>query len=517
MANSSKGTPKAANITEFPAADSSVAVAEQAEPRDTGAESPEPVAQTVQPVPKGPGRPKKTDESPQSDFFQQVAAVRSTDWGTRIYLYLYQLEPVCDLKKSGGKAYLMRYEEPITDEHRIMIEQGSGRYRFILAKNKISADASNELARYEFEIYNRLYPPKLNREAWVPDPRNRRWEVLLPKEPTPQPAAGATDSVLEGIRLGNEIRKEAREELRAEAPAATTPATPTAIDPWTAAEKILNMRSENPMAEFMKAQMQLMHTSMESERTRAFQAAESARQREFELQKQLLEAKYKPVEQSKGLLDQVFEMAADDTKMERVRKIAGLFGLGDGGGRAPRTTPLDVVREVVNSPFGSQLGQGLGTLLTNLTQPAAATPNGNTAPAPTLNPAPPGAPVTHETDTQKIARIAQAVTRVMIEEYFDQGDSAEDFAIWMDNGHPDDLEFLRKLGADTLVNLYQQHNPQLWQHLTAHPQMGNREQKFRAFVRDVLAWNPEAETESAPTSATRDTGDGFEPQGEDES
>jgi hypothetical protein len=510
MAKSTKTPPKSDNITEFPASESSVAVEEPPEPRDTSAETPEPAPKTEQPPPKGPGRPKKTDESPQSDFFQQVAAVRPSDWGTRIYLYLYQLEPVCDLKKSGGKAYLMRYEEPITDEHRIMIEQGSGRYRFILAKNKISADASNELARYEFEIYNRLYPPKLNREAWVPDPRNRRWEVLLPKEPPPPPPAAAAETVLEGIRLGNELRKEAREEMKAEAPAAPA-AAPAPVDPWAAAERILNMRSENPMVTILQTQMTSQAAALEAERERSFKAAEAAREREFKLQQDLIAARTAaaPAAQ-KSVLDQIMDFAADDAKLDRIKKVAGVFGFGmDGGGRAARTTPLDVMREVVNSPFGAQLGTGVSNLLTNLVSHTDA-PNGIGV-VQTLHPIPAngaGAPTnaTHESETQRIQRIASAITNPMIGEFFDLDEPGNVFAERVFDFWPSDFLFLQHLGPDTIVNLYKDHNKPLWNYLTADPVKGNREAAFRKFITDFCAWSADEE----PTTPA----DGFEEQQE---
>jgi hypothetical protein len=342
MAKTTKTPDKSDNLTPFPVSESSVAIAEPPEPRDTAVETLEPVPQLAQSAPKGPGRPKKTDESPQSDFFQQVASVRPSDWGTRIYLYLYQLEPVCDLKKSGGKAYLMRYEEPITDEHRVMLEQGSGRYRFILAKNKISPEASNEVARYEFEIFNRNYPPKLVREAWVPDPRNRRWEALLPKEPEVKPAAAA-ETVMDAIRLGVDLAKE----NRADPVQITTPVA-TPVDPWSAAEKILNMRSDNPMVEIMKAQMEAQAKALEAERERQFKAAEAAKQREFELQKELTTARSGNSIAPKGLIDQITELAGVADKLEPLKK---LFGWGspngtsaDGGSaRHVKTTILDLV------------------------------------------------------------------------------------------------------------------------------------------------------------------------------
>jgi hypothetical protein len=472
MAKSSKTDSKSSNVAEFP-------TPETTETGDTAADIPEPAPQPAQQPPKGPGRPKKTDTPPESDFFQQVAAVRPNDWGTRVYLYLYQLEPVCDLKKSGGKAYLMRYEEPITDEHRIMVEQGSGRYRFILAKNKISPEASNELARHEFEIYNRLYPPKLPREAWVPDPRNRRWEVLLPKEAPPPPPATGAETVLDAIRLGNELRKEVRDELKPPGDDSTEKTQPT--DPWTAAEKILNMRSDNPMVEFVKAQMTTMNASLEAERNRQFQAAESARQREHELQQKLLDAKTS-APQSKGLLEQATELAGI---VEKLQPLKAIFGVGttESGGpiiHGRKMTGLEFLSEVLPKVFDSPIANAAAAKIMQGTPNPA--PNGTQGIAP-------------QNGIDPFQRfIVDIVTPKMLL-WFNAdptSEGGEAFADWIYAGFPEFMERLQKFrhpmipnmeGAQAIVMAYK-NTAAVW------PQLAAREAQFTSFVAAFCAWKP---------------------------
>jgi len=167
------------------------------------------------------------------------------------------------------------------------------------------------------------------------------------------------------------------------------------------------------------------------------------------------------------------------------------------------------MREVVNSPFGAQLGHGVSNLLTNLVARAEAPqPNGMGNQPQTLHPAPPnGNGVTHESDQAKIQRIANTVTRVMVGEYFDREMEGGDFASWMFDGYPEDLEFIRKLGADTIVNLYRDHNAQLWQHIT-FPK--DREADFRKFMQEVCSWTvPVDEDEEAPGPKAA-SADGFE-------
>jgi hypothetical protein len=502
MANSRKQPPKQSRpgtITEFPQPENTVAVADLPEGFEPTPETPPETPQAAAPPKRGRGQPKKTDPPVETNFFQRVAAVPAADWGTRVYLYLYQIEPVCDLKQSGGKAYLMRYQEPVRDEHQIMLEQGSGKYRLVLAYNKISPQASNEMARYDFEIYNPKYPPKIPREVWVNDQRNRRWEALLPEKPTPA-AAGAASTMVEAMQLVNEIRGSVREEMGATeqpadaqspsemvqtfkamkeilqpTPAAGTTAATAPVDPFDTAAKIMAMRANDPM-------MAVMMTLL----TNANTANEAARQREYELlQKQ---AAAPP---AKGLLDQLLELAALGDKLDPLKK---LFGFGNGtaelAGRAARTTGLDVVRDLVTGPAGERLAQGIGVLIGNLA--SATTPNGK--PAPTLIPNPAlnnGAMPPQESTEERINRIGETVTRPMLAEYFMKNASGAEWAQAMFDLWPEDYVFMRTLGAENLVNRYRRY-PQAW-NIIAY-----READFITFITEFCAWDPNTEDAPAP-------------------
>jgi hypothetical protein len=448
--------------------------------------------------------PEDAPESPRRQaepgFFARVAAIPAADWGTRVYLYLYQLEPVCDLKQSGGKSYLMRYQEPVRDEHQIMLEQGSGKYRLMLALNKISANQSNELAQYNFEIYNPQYPPKVPREVWVNDPRNRRWEALLPKE-KPQPAGGTLETFVDVMRATNDIRREIKQEMTPAAPPADPNAqqqqqAAAAVDPWSAAEKILNMRADNPMMAILQQQMKDSAAAAEAERQRAFTAAEAARDREFKLQQQLLELKGS-APAAKGLLEQLMEFGPALEKLEPLKK---LFGLGAAPaevvGRAVRRTTMDYVMEFAETPTGQAVGQGLASLMVNLSQRGAtpqppqqngpivltqANSNGTVPPA--------------ETRAQRLDRIGRTVGRTVVD-YVYTGETGAQFAAWMHEGMTEDCAFMRSIGPDAIMQEFRTQAPQV---------IAPRESQFEQFFKEFCAWDPN-EDEAPAADAAQDDG-----------
>lgn len=505
MANSRKSTRKTGNVAQFPPPESGVAVADEPEPNEpmpeASTEGAEPQQSPAQPPKRERGRPKATDAPIETDFWKRVKAIPRADWGTRVFLYLYILEPLCNLKQSGGKVYLNRYAEPVQDEHQICMEYGSGRYRLMLAYNKVSPDQSNELARYEFEIYNPQHPPKVPRAAWINDARNAKWEALLPKE-TPATPATAASTIVDAMKMVSDIRRDVRAEIEPEpadaqspsemvqtfkamkeilqpTPASgTTAATPPA-DPFDTAAKIMAMRANDPM---MAVMMELLKN--------ANAANEAARQREYELlQKQ---AATPP----KGLLDQLIELAAMGDKLEPLKK---LFGFGNGAaevaGRAARTTGLDVVRDLVTGPAGATLAQGIGVLISNLASATSANPASPPKPPPiVMSGANPDGTAPQENAEQRINRIGETITRAMLFEFFlKDEDSGEAFAQWMFDGAPKDYIFIRTYGAEELIRRYRR-VPEAW------PVIQAKEAEFLKFLQAFCAWDPNTEDGPAPPS-----------------
>lgn len=525
MAKSTKSNRNTGKVSTFPAPQNGVAVAE--EPEEALDESiPEefapPAAEQTAPADSRPprraaGRPKNAKPPLESEFWQKVKQIPLADWGTRVYLYLYILEPLCNLKQSGGKVYLNRYAEPVQDEHQICMEYGSGRYRLMLAYNKVSPDQSNELARHEFEIYNPQHPPKVPRAAWINDARNAKWEALLPKE-TPQSAsAAAASTIVDAMKVVGDIRRELREEMEPNElpdqqspsemvntfkamkdilqPAGSQAAAKDPIELATAlATTMMQMKADNPIVDILRDELKAMR-----------EEAAKGRDREFQLQQQLMEAKNKPAAESGDFLDRLMQLAEKSEKIEGIKKLfGGLFGGGEVATRPARTTALDMVRDLASSPFGAQLGQGLGLLLTSLatSQPT----NGAPRPGPALVPNPSlqngtGA----ETPEQRIQRIGQAITQPMLYEFFLKDEPGTTFAERMFDMWPEDYVFIRNLGAENLVNRYRQFAP-------AWAVIGPKEPAFITFIQEFCNWNPNEDEGAAPPNNDDDGVKDLEPE-----
>jgi hypothetical protein len=501
MANSRKTTRKPGIITEFPPPESTVGVED---PPESTPQPPEPQPQAATQPPRNPLKKKPAPNAPDGDFFARVAAVPRDDWGSRVFLYLYVLEPLCNLKQSGGKTYLNRYSEPVRDEHQVMMEYGSGRYRLMLSQNKVSPDESNEIARFEFEIYNTQYPPKVPRAAWVNDSRNAKWEALLPKE-TPPGAVTAASTIVDAMKMVSDIRRDVRDEMDpgeqqpqtstsdmlatmkaakdlfapATAPATTQTAT-AAKDPLeiaTALFTIMNQtKADNPALDLYRDELKAAREEMKEMRA---------------------EARAQPATApSKTFLEQALELASNPDKLEPLKKLASAFGFGGGEpiGRPGRTTGMDILNNLVSGPAGAQLAQGLGHVLMSLPSMFASNPaNGMQMPhpPPVVLPAVNPGPSQPETPGQRIQRISEAVTRQMLGEFFMKNATGADFAASMHNFWPEDTVFLQSFGPENLVDRYRRF-PQAWAVISY------REPDFIQFITEFCAWKPEDDEGPVP-------------------
>ncbi len=177
-------------------------------------------------VKRGKGRPPASEalqakDQNQQRFLDAINKIEEADWGTRATIWLYRLEPYTDRKRSGEPVNLMQYAEAV-DEGRVMMEFGSGRYRFLLTMRKPSGQRGEEVCRYEFEINNPSYPPKIALGDWVDDHRNKKWAWAKPKGDAANVAPAAppqtTVSALREVLEVNEMIKEQVEAARPETP-----------------------------------------------------------------------------------------------------------------------------------------------------------------------------------------------------------------------------------------------------------------------------------------------------------
>jgi hypothetical protein len=461
-------------------------------------------------------KPKADAGQIEPDFFKLVKSVPKEDWGTRAFIYVYVTEPICDLKQSNTKSYLTRSSAPI-DLEQLMTDFGSFKGYMTLNRRKAGDEGADLIDRYDFEIYNPKYPPKIPKEAWAKDPRNRKWEALLaPEAPQPQ----ATGSAAEMLQLFLNMQEQLSEREQGNSASeildtATklielTKPKADATDPWAAAEKILSMRSENPMVTILMQQL----TEMRKE-------AEAARQREFELQKEMRQ----PKSDSGGLMEQLKNLAAlKDT-------LKTLWGLPDAATAAAAAAPVvrsrmsgtleflqAVIPQVVQSPIVNAIAHRLM----------------NPMPTPPPGMQPPGAPAVQQPAQQPANTPQQDMMRFIVEtltpamlSYLEEGADGSRFAEWLYAGYPDHLLSIQtiknpammpgQVGAPVIMGFYRQ--PQFWQRI-AGPQsvtlqdgkrvaltaaeLPAREAEFQKFVEDFCKWSPD-EGEETPETATAST------------
>lgn len=431
-------------------------------------------------------------------FFQTMNKVQKADWGPRATIYLYRVEPVIDRTRSGDNKYIMTYAEPVNEE-RIMADCGSGRYKLILNFRKPGADQGDTVDTTYMEILNMKYPPKIPIGEWVDDPRNRKWQWAkeASQGPPPPPAPTGVETLVDVMRVTGDLRREMREEMQEQQPAQAV----TAVDPWSAAEKILNMRSENPMVAILQQQMKDAAAATEAERQRAFTAAEAAREREFKLQEKLMEARSAP---AKSMMDQLLELAAMGDKLEPLKKMFGFNGAGEASGRIAKTTGMDILHDVVTNPQVVQTLYAAAVNLPLLFARGATPTNGPVSTAvlpPAANPAAPSLP---ETAEQRMQRIGAVATEPMLYQFFLKGESGEVWADRMQELWPNDFAFIQSLGPEAIVNGYR--GTRAW--MIIAPMEG----EFIRFMQEFCAWNanegptPPADGETGVVDLDAETG-----------
>jgi hypothetical protein len=454
-------------------------------------------------------------------FFQRVAEIPKLDWGTRAFIYVYCLEPLCDLRRGRETKYLVRLGEPIEDENSLMMDYGSGKYRLQLVYRKPGATKSDAVDSVEIEIYNPKYPPKIPRDIWLPDRRNERWAALLPKEqPTVSEGLG---TMTEAFKAFKEIRKDLQSDM------APPPAQPeqnkmgefaemiTAVKsilPTTGAatvesqmsgtlqlvQTIMAMKADNPMAEIYKLELQSLRDEMKAERE------ENRR-----LQKEMNDRK--TGEDANGL-EAIIE------KFEKIApKLQSLLGLG-----GEKLT--DVVHgrrrpwyEELALSAVPQLTPSLNTLISNAANYFMARPAGlgaTPATATSAFPAPNGQPAAQdplEPLRQKVGAFLGANIGPLQKRFeaFVKGtprdpDNAEygtingeDFALWVYEEHGNQiLQDARSLGSANIRAMFQ-HSP-YWVAIQPH------EAKFMQFLDQVLAFTPDEEDkdEGKPVDLTEE-------------
>lgn len=418
-------------------------------------------------------------------FFQRVAAIAPEDWGTRAKIKVYRLQPLINRLVGSENKFITIYGEPI-NEQKLKVDHGSGRYRLYLNFKNPGGDKERELDTVEIDILDPAFPPKINDGEWMDDPRNKQWAWAKPPSAQPAAAAAAASTLAQFtdvLRATNEMRKEIREELTP--PQSTQPAQPgPSVDPWSAAEKILQMRSDNPMVQILMQRMEQMD-----------KAAEASRQREFELQKELREQarsphQANPADKPKTLLEQATELA------DAAGKLKTIFN-GPEENVIPRgkISPWQVARDVIPEIANSKIMEAVAAKM--MAGPTVMPPmNGN------------GAQPRQNSTIPPLARFIENVGTPAMLEYFNAEGSGSDFADWLYSGFPTILPQLQGfthpalpglVGAPAIVQAYK-NTPNVW------PQLASREPQFIEFINEFCQWRPDQDEDEEVKAEPDDDG-----------
>jgi hypothetical protein len=497
---------KASNVvTMEPESAGNVAIAE-IEPETPFDGPPPPITSPALPLP-APAAPSPSPQKRNPSFFERAQAIPKVDWGTRAFIYVYCLEPICNLKMGGESKYLVRLSEPIADEQALMVDYGSGKYRLQLVNRKAGANNSDAIDTKEIEIYNPKYPPKIPRAVWMNDPRNERWAALLPKEEPPAPATGL-GTLTEAFKTFGEIRKDLREELTP-APAPPAPPAPPPVDPMEAGLRIANMmmtlKADNPMNEFYRDEMKALRDELKEERAETRRLLAEARKPAPEGEKFGIK---QAITEFKGLLPDLKEM------FPGMANAAGEITRG-------RTNGWDILRDTVTSvaptliDYAGKIALAYATRMPTPQNGQQTIPPNLQLAAPQGSPQPNGQPPAAGQQTPAQPQqmppkffifLSQPTVRNALMKYFTEfknGDieAGMDFAQWASDA--DGAEVLqdgRSLGSATIIGGLK--NSPFW------PLFAADEGKLVAFVDQVLAWSP-------PPADTPDGGDGGDDDDDD--
>ena len=476
--------PKSNLVSMEPEPGGNVAVAEEPEPETPFDDRP-PASAAKPALP-----PHETKTA--IDFWARVRSIPKADWGSRAFIYVYCLEPICDLRQGGEKKYLVRLQEPVEDQNFLMADYGSGKYRLTLVHRKPAADKSDTMDNIDLEIYNPKYPPKIPRAVWMNDRRNDRWAALLPKEEPPQPPT-PLGAVSDAFKTFTDIQKSIREEITPP-PAPPMPAAPPPRDPVADFKGMLQVAKEMmppppPPAtdnKVLDTVVQLMMKQLDASQ------AETK-----ELRQELRDAMK---EQSNGGTDNL------ETLFDKFEKIAprvqSLLGLG-----GEKLT--DVVHGRRRSWWEDALVQLIPAVAPGVNALAGAAANyflmprgGLGAPPSQQNgqaalPAPQAQPDPLQPLRQKVGNFLGANLSA-VQRYFegyvrgaaskidpDSPMDGEDLAIWINEGNPEILRDARALGSANLIAMFQA-APAIWVNIQPH------EAKFREFLDQVLSFTPDA-------------------------
>ena len=440
--------------------------------------------------PRHRGRPKAgTDRVPMIEsFWRKIESIASEDWGTRANIAVYRDRPVLDKARPGNPKKIGKFGFKITEEW-LKENHGSGSYRCYLTFKEPQAD-EREIDTIAVHIFDPKYPPNVPYEMFVVCPENTDWEwcrpLLKKAHFGPEQAApgNATHDVLETFRTFNEIQDTLAARVQQPAAAPQPPAAPiqSAADSLTQGlamvQQIMSMKADNPMVDMMKDEMKGMREEMRAER-------EENRKLQAEIRQA---ANAKPAEKS-GM--DVLRETIKTVKEELLPSVKELLPQITEGATRSRmgswqeffVAMAPTVKDLVTPMFNRMAMGGMGTL----------------AAAPQLNPGTPAAPPNQAPHME--LEFLKAYAPALLS-YLADGETGGSFADYIFTGCGSDwngvqwLILKQTIGTANLVDLFKRspYGTKI-EAVVGEPTDTPvaKEAKFRAFIEQFVAWQPEPE------------------------
>lgn len=431
-------------------------------------------------------------------FWNRVAAIPKADWGTRAFIYIYCLEPICNLKLGGETKYLVRLQRPLEDENEILVDYGSGKYRLQLVHRKPAADRSDAIDSIEIDIYNPNYPSKIPQSVWMNDPRNAKYAALIPKE-VPKPEPTGLGTVTEAFKTFTEMRKEMTAEMK-------PPTDQGEANPFAMAKQILEIQNgaNNPMVALFTQQMQMFQKEAEQSRTREAELQRELREQlraardtgpgksAMEMLKETIESVKELLPTIKGIVPDAAQAVQSVTRGPRREWWQELLiDAAPGTLEFLKPIAMAIAVKMNQAPAGP---------------PGPAAPRSNTAApaAPSTAPAIAASPQEETAETRIIQFLRQPFAWNTLKAYFTDfvagkpnAPDGAGYASWVAEGQPEVLTDARAVGTDRLLSILR--TAPEW------PTMQPYEAKLREFIDGILTWLPEEdepETDDAVTDLT---------------
>ena len=426
------------------------------------------------PGPSAPPHPKRDPDRAAATFWGNMKKIQSADWGTRANIYLYRVEPITDRLRGGDKKYVMCYAEPISED-KIMIDQGSGRYKAILTFKKPASETGDEVDSTYFDILNPKFPPKIPPGEWLDDPRNKKWAWAkqYAEQPTiAAPVPSGMGDMVGALQVFNEIEKAASERAKTNQPPAP------AVDPMVTAmgltEKLLTIRADNPMVTMMNEQLTAMRAELSEQR-----------KSNADLMLKLTERNNAPEPKTdtatmiKGFIEGLKSLRADAAEI-----------LPGAGGRSRLGPWMEFFQPALPAVI-DMLKPVAVALARNTGQP---------------NPAQPGQPQIQQPPVQQpddFGSFLDRITSSMIHFLKEYAEPSGEFAAWLHDGFPEApraIEFIKTHGGvPALIGYYR--TTKYWATLAP------MEAEFSKFLTEVIAWKPEPEQPEEPETPVEDGGE----------